>query len=219
MKVQFLEQPAEQDAQLRLWGLRREPLIEAVQWARTFYTDCTALDPKGFHFSIAYARCARRVRELLIPTQHWKRDDMDNQTAVRNDSLRLRLYPCNFCDAAADKSRDPTNISEKGPAAQRNALDNPDLFASLERYVPDAKVEIVRGYTTLILGMNFEAEFAKAEVAVPVRFSDGRFSSYAIRVPLLDGLTPPGAVGIAPIRDSDGGGVFGEVDIPVKAVS
>lgn len=218
MKVRFIEVPIEQDAQLRAWGLRREPLVESVLWAATFHDDCTPLDPKGFNLSIAYAKCARRLRELLIPTRQWVRDDLDNQTAIRNEALRLRLYPCNFCDATADKTRDPINLSEKGPAARRNALNNPDdLFDGLDRFVPQPIPKIVRGYTTLLLGMNFDGENPKAEVALPVRFMGGRFTSFSIRVPVLDGRTPPPARRHqAPTGDD---GTFGEVDIPVRAVS
>ena len=214
MRVRFVEAPVEQDAQLRAWGLSREPLAEAVLWAKTFYDDCTPFDPHGFKFGIAYARAARRLRELLIPTRQWKRDDLDNQTAVRNESLKLRLYPCNFCDATADKNREPKNLSEKGPAARRNAASNPDLFSSLERFVPQPMPKVVRGYTTLLLGMNFETDSPKAEVSLPVKFMGGRFTSFSIRVPVLSGETTPPLKG----RGLDTDDVFGEVDIPIRGV-
>jgi hypothetical protein len=80
---------------------------------------------------------------------------MDNQTAVRNESLQLRLYPCNFCDAAADKYQVPTNLSQKGPAARRNTIANPGLFG--DERVGDAagnKEEILIGNLPPCAGKN-----------------------------------------------------------------
>lgn len=218
MKVQFVEDPVEQDAQLWTWGLQREMLVEAVLWARGFYTDCSAFDPLGFDRVIAYARAGRRLRELFVPTRRWVRDDMNNQTAIRNEELRLRLHPCNFCDAAADPQRMPTNLSEKGPAARNDTQRNftPDLFGTRAPHVaPRAMPQTVRGYKTLVLGMNFEGEFPKAEVAVPVNFMDGQYVTFTPRVPILDGRTPPTERKVK-TPDND---VFGEVDIPIKVVS
>lgn len=83
--------------------------------------------------------------------------------------------------------------------------------------MPKAIPKIVRGYITLLLGTNFEGEFPKAEVALPVRFMGGRFTSFAIRVPILDGERPP-SIGDREKR-SGGDDTIGEVDIPIKAIS
>ena len=218
MKVKFIEDPIEQDAQLFAWGLDRDFLVEAVLYARSFYTDCSSLDPLGFSRVITYARCGRRLRELHIPTRRWVRDDANNQTAIRNHDLRLRLHPCNLCGAAANPNTMPTNLSEKGSAAHYDTQRNytPDLFgARAPQLVPLAVPQIVQGYKTLVLGMNFEGEYPKAEVSIPVSFMNGQYQAFTPRVPILDGNNPPGPRRIE-VPDS---GAFGEVDIPVKVVS
>ena len=217
MEVQFAATLEEQDAQLRAWGLQADPLVEAVQWAHSFYTQVTALHPKGYRFIHAYAEAGRRVRELFL-TRGWKVCDLNNQTAIRNEELKLRLYPCNFDDATADPGRNPKNLSAKGYAAASDTSANKqiELFSyGLPKVAPKAEVEKVRGYTSLILGMNFEGEFPKAEVALPVKFMGGRFEAFLKRVPLLDGQSMP-FVGV-PKKGSDD--VFGEVEIPIKVVS
>jgi len=143
---------------------------------------------------------------------------LNSQTAIRHEELKLRLYPCNFDDATADPTRDPKNLSEKGSAAETDTQANQqaDLFSSgLPRLVPMAEVETFHGYTSLLLGMHFESEFPKAEVALPVRFMGGRFKTFLRRVPLLDGQP----VSLAPVPKHDNNDVFGEVEIPIKVVS
>ena len=225
MKVHFAATPAEQVSQLRAWGLEAGPLVEAVLWARGFYADCTPLHPRGYKFIHAYAEAGRRVRELHI-TRGWAVCDLNNQTAIRHERLKLRLYPCNFCSATADPNGTPKNLSDKGSAAEGDARNNrqAELFPhGLPQIVPDAEVETVQGYTTLVLGMNFEDEFPKAEVALPIRFMDGRFKAFLKRVPLLDGKSGPLLGGKssspAPEPKHDGDEAFGEVDIPIKVVS
>jgi hypothetical protein len=67
-------------------------------------------------------------------------------------------------------------------------------------------------YTTLLLGMNFEGEHAKAEISKPIRFVDGKFKHLEIRVPLLDGTQAPPEQRIEE-KPND---FFGEVDIPIS---
>lgn len=217
MNVQFAATPAEQESQLRAWGLEAEPLVEAVLWARGFYLDCTAFHPRGYKFIHAYAEAGRRLRELHV-TRGWTVCDLNNQTAIRHEGLKLRLYPCNFCDATTDPNRTPKNLSEKGSAAEGDAQANQqaDLFSyGLPHVVPQAEVENFKGYTTLVLGMNFEGEFAKAEISLPVRFMEGQFKAFLRRVPLLDGRSAP----LAPAPKHGIDDVFGEVEIPIKVVS
>lgn len=82
MKVKFIEEPIEQDVQLHAWGLTRAPLVEAVLWARTFYNDCTSFDPKGFHFSVAYARAALTNPASRRPRQ-FQNDALPRNAAPR----------------------------------------------------------------------------------------------------------------------------------------
>lgn len=216
MKVHFAETPFEQEVLLRGWGLEAGPLIDVVLWAQGYYAECTAFHPPGYRFIHAYAEAGRRLRELHV-TRGWDVCHLNNQTAIKHEGLKLRLYPCNFDDATADPTRSPKNLSEKGSAAERDTLANQgDLFRGrLPHVVPQAEIRRVKGYTTLILGMNFEGEFPKAEVALPVDFLDGTFASFSIRVPLLDGTKEP--TRRMPKRGGDD--AFGEVDIPIKLVS
>jgi hypothetical protein len=214
MRVKFLADPIEAADQLSLWRLNRPMLIEAVFFARSFYTDCTANDPLGFNHVISYARAARRLRDLLGP-QGWLRDDSNNQTAVRHEDLRLRLYPCNFCSYTANPHHQPVNLHDKGAAAKGDAYSNAQLplpLLEIPAVVSDIASNKSERYTTLLLGMNFESEYAKAEISVPVRFSDGKFKGLAIRVPLLDGTQQ----GPEPIREEAPSSLFGIVDIPIS---
>ena len=66
MLVKFLDQPLEADAQLREWGVDRVRLKEAVFFAHSYYNECTSNDPLGFDRVMAYARAARRLRDLYV---------------------------------------------------------------------------------------------------------------------------------------------------------
>ena len=198
MRVKFLADPIEQDAQLRAWGVEREPLKEAVFFAQSFYTECTANDPRGFDRVIAYARAGRRLRDLF-GIIGWVKDDANNQTAIRHEDLRLRIYPCNFCSLTAHPTHSPSNLSEKGSAADGDTRANArqlDLLSTPE-VLPGAEMEPSEKYRTLLLGMNFEEENAKAELSLPVKFMNRRFTGLAIRVPILDGTE----AGPAPRRE------------------
>ena len=135
MLVKFLADPIDQDNQLKEWVLEREPLKEAVFFAQSFYNDCTANDPLGFDRVIAYARAGRRLRDLFVP-KGWIRDDSNNQTAIRHEEKRLRVYPCNFCALTADPLRSPTNLSDKGSAARatRGIMLNWSFHSPLQRF-------------------------------------------------------------------------------------
>ena len=210
LEVKFLDDPIEADAQLYLWGLDRAKLIESVLYGRSFYVECTANDPRGFAGAIAYARTGRRLRDLFAGQDGWSKDEINNQTAIRNDSLKLRLYPCNFDSRTASK-RTPCNLTDKGNAAQEDTEHNAQLsLFDMPEMLSDIE-EINDAYQTLLLGMNFESEFAKAEVSLPVTFSRKRFTGLAIRVPLLDGLSPDKGPQTKYKPDDS----FGEVDIQI----
>lgn len=213
MQVRFLADPIEANDQLRVWGLDRETLKEAVFFAQSFYNECTDNDPLGFDKSIAYARAARRLRDLYGP-DGWLRDNSNNQAAIRNESRRLRLYPCNFCSYTAHPFHQPVNLTDKGSAARGDTYVNAQLplpLFHLPHVLPGAEVAPKNKYTTLLLGMNFEEEAAKAEVSVPVNFYKGKFKSLVVRVPLLDGTEPSPRPAAKPDQDD----FFGVVDIPV----
>ncbi len=216
MQVDFARTLIDQDTQLREWGLQRDLLVQTVLRARSYYNDCTPLHPKGFKLIHAYAEAGRWLREVHC-VDGWVVCDWNNQTAIRHDKLKLRLYPCNFCNAVADEHGVPRNLSEKGSAAEQDTSANRqmNLFDMAGGQV-DSRSTVVtfRGYTSLLLAMNFESEFAKAEVSLPVHISSGYFQRLLKRVPLLDGQTDP--AGIQPKRDADD--AFGEVEIPIKVV-
>lgn len=211
MLVKFLADPVEQDAQLRTWGVEREPLKEAVFFAQSFYTECTANDPRGFDRVIAYARVGRRLRDLFGP-KDWVKDEANNQTAIRHDELRLRIYPCNFCSLTAHPTRSPSNLTEKGNAAGSDTRRNEQLeLLSTPEVLPDAEMETGEQYRTLLLGMNFEEENAKAELSLPVKFMNRRFTGLAIRVPILNGTEPSPT----PRRGAERDDAFGVIDIAI----
>lgn len=192
-------------------GAERDSLKEAVFFAQSFYNDCTANDPAGFERSIAYARAGRRLRDLYVP-RGWLKDETNNQTAIRHEELRLRIYPCNFCSLTANPVHSPSNLTQKGSAADGDTRRNAqmELFSTPEM-LPGAEMEPTEKYRTLLLGMNFEEENAKAELSLPVKFMNRRFTGLAIRVPLLDGkeASPP------PRRDTGRDDVFEVIDIPI----
>ncbi|MCW2266310.1 hypothetical protein M2305_002257 [Gluconobacter cerinus] len=217
MELKFARTLEEQDAQLTLWGLARDPIIEAVIHAQSYYTQSTLLHPRGYQFISAYAECGKRLRENFIPLG-WKKCDLNNQTAIRHEGLMLRIAPCNFDSATADESRQPRNISQKGFAASANTSDNEQLClfgGGLPRVARNAAIPMLKGYTTLILAMNFEEDFPKAEVSLPTKFENGRYTTFINRVPLLDGRRPRNEP-IAPHQTNE---TFGEVEIPIREVS
>ena len=211
MLVKFLASPIEQDNQLREWGVAREPLKEAVFFAQSFYNECTANDPRGFDRAIAYARAGRRLRDLFVP-MGWVKDDANNQTAIRHEEKKLRIYPCNFCSLTAHPYHSPSNLTEKGSAADRDTRRNAQLeLFSVPEMLPNAEIESAEKYRTLLLGMNFEEENAKAELSLPVRLMNGRFTGLAIRVPILDGTE----ASPKPRQDVDRDDAFDVIDISI----
>jgi len=109
-------------------------------------------------------------------------------------------------------------LTEKGSAADRDTRRNAqlDLFSSPEvlsapEVLMDAEIESGEKYRTLLLGMNFEEENAKAELSLPVRFMKGKFTGLAIRVPLLDGTETGPTRG----KDFDRDDAFEVIDIEI----
>lgn len=213
-QVRFLRCPIEANAQLREWGLERELLKEVVYYAQSFSAECTANDPPGFDRVMAYSRAGRRMRELLMP-MGWVKDTSNNQTAIRHEDYRLRIYPCNFCSFTSNPNHSPVNLTEKGAAARRDTDCNAQLslFASPEM-LPDAESSS-EPYRTLLLGMNFEEENAKAELSLPVKFMRGKFTGLAIRVPILDGTE----VRPLPTKRMVNEDAFEEIDIAISPKS
>lgn len=209
MLVKFLADPIDADAQLSDWRLDRSRLSECVLYAQSFFVECTANDPKGFAGTMAYSRCGRRLRDLYAGKDGWVKDETNNQTAIKNDELKIRLYPCNF-DSRTASPQSPVNLTEKGSAAkadtfcnaQLSLFDTPEVLFDVE--------ESQELYRTLLLGMNFEGDFTKAEVSYPVSFNRKRFTGLSIRVPLLNGIPPESAKPKAKTGDA-----FGEVDIQI----
>lgn len=215
MLVQFLSDPIDQDHQLRQWGLQREPLVEAVLYGETFYNECTSNDQKGFSLIIAYDKAGRRLREL-IRFDGWTYCDKNNQVAIKNEYLKLRLYACNFCALTASPEHEPTNLSEKGSSVRGDTYSNSQMsLFNAPHCLPDALPEARDGLTTLILGMNFEGGYPKAELSLPVRYARGRLKGFSKRVPLLNGDD----LARAPVPISRPSDVFGEVDIPIRVRS
>lgn len=214
MQVQFLDDPIDADGQLRRWRVDRVGLIEAVRYAHSFYVECTANDPLGFEHVVSYAKAGRFIRDTYVGFNGWVKDDSQNQTAIKNEDLKIRIHPCNFCALAANPNHSPYNLSDKGTAARENTrcnnqlslFDTPEILNDVEENRDE--------YATLLLGMNFEGDFPKAELSLPVKFNKKRFTKFSIRVPLLDGHSPRDADLQMP-HPSKPNDVFGEVDIAI----
>ena len=214
MLVQFLDDAIDADGQIRRWRVDRAGLIEAVRYAQSFYVECTANDPFGFEYVVSYAKAGRFLRDTYAGYNGWAKDDAQNQTAIKNDDLKIRIHPCNFCSLTANPSHSPSNISEKGTAARENTRCNEQLsFFDIPEVLHDVSAER-NEYTTLLLGMNFESDFLKAELSLPVKFNKGRLTRLSIRVPLLDG-EPPKDVDVKLPKSPKPSDVFGEVDIAI----
>lgn len=212
MQVRFIGNSLDADSQIREWGLDRDLLKEVVFFAQSYHNECTLNDPPGFELVIAYARAARRLRELCVP-RGWAADTSQNQTAIRHEELRLRVYPCNFCSNTASPHRSPVNLTVKGPAARRDTNCNAQLsLFDCPEILYDPVISEHERYQTLLLGMNFEGENAKAELSVPVKFMQGRFTGLAVRVPILDGTE----VGPTTRTDIDRDDAFKEIDISIS---
>lgn len=178
----------------------------------------TALHPRGYGGTRAYAETVQALRVLLIPSG-WKSMDVVNQARVVSNDERFSIIVMSG-DARTGMKGDPQPRARhpKGDVTKRSTADNAEQLWLLE-----PEYQVTAGPQTWVLltyrelGQNGAPDSVRFEVSLPVQFIDGNVRSWAHReiFPPIDLDTPPSLFGGGP--DGDGGGENDDViEIPVK---
>jgi hypothetical protein len=210
MEPKLILDDLEVDNHLAAMGLDREGLITAIRYAESERALCTSNDPIGFANMVAYARSARRLREIYVRRgKEWELDNSYNQAAIRNSKTRIRVVPCNFDEGAGDRLVIPSNKSPKGEVSRQKSACNRTAWLPglIEKGAPiDAD-----GFRTWVLGMHFDdTRPTTAELSMPIDFDGQFFTNFGTRIFLLDGTEEP----LAPAK-SDDDDAFNVIDIPI----
>jgi hypothetical protein len=202
--------PHEVDALLEEMRLDRAGLVTSVRFAASEFTLCTENDAVGFPNMVAYDKAGRRLRELYLP-KGWIRDNSNNQVAIKNDELKLRIVPCNFDEHAGNPNIRPANRSPKGEVSRKKALCN--RTAWLPGFEPSEPLPDDDGYLTWLLGIYIEHEKPiGAELSFPTDFKGDYFTQLAKRILLMFGDDDDRITAKTPNTDD----TFGEIEIEVK---
>ncbi|MBW4961488.1 hypothetical protein [Sulfitobacter sp. CW3] len=201
--------PEEVSSEISQLKLDLEKLIEVVRYADSEGALCTRNDPKGHRLITVNAKAARGLREQFCGDE-WVHDESGNQPGILNESLGLRIIPCNFDENAGNPLLTPTNWTEKGTASGRKVRCNgTGWLPGLESPVIEGEDEIV----TLVLGIySQDGEQLSAELSYPIEFSGKKYTKFSKRMMILNSDSDIGS----PIDDSDMGGPTEIVEIDVK---
>lgn len=191
-------------------GLDFDLLVECVRYAeheRSFVTDNDAI---GYASMVVYDKAGRALREKFLPKK-WVKDDSHNQCAIKNPSLKIRVVPCNFDEAAGNRLLRPTNKSPKGEVSRKKSVCN--MTAWLPG-VPKAE-PVDDDYQTWVLGIfTDDQKPTTAELSLPIAFDGHHYTDFGKRIMLISGAED----GKAPVRrsgDDSGNDAVEIVDIAV----
>ena len=186
-----------------------EKLIEVIRYADAERAQCNAADPRGFDLITMNARAARGLRQQFCG-ERWEFDETDNQAGIRNPHIKVRVIQCNFDRNAGNRLADPTNLTEKGAASRAKVSCNQTAWIP---GLPIPEEGDGGEYTTVVLGTFYDkdAQVVRAELSQPKNFSSGRYTRFAERIILLNGLEGDPVSGSRPERE----GPTEIVDIPV----
>ena len=190
MSAKVVWQPLEIDNTLLEMGLDREGLTRAVRFAESERSFVTSNDPVGFGNYIVYAKAGRALREVYLP-KGWVKDDSNNQCAIRNVELKIRVVPCNFDQYAGNPNIRPTNKAPKGEVSRKKSACNMTTWLpGFEAVEP----ELNDGFQTWLLGLHVdEVRPTGAELSLPVLFEGSHFTRFGTRIMLLSGDDDIGA--------------------------
>jgi hypothetical protein len=170
---------------LRSMELEREALIEVVRFADRERSLCTGNDVRGFDLITVNGKAARGLREIFCG-KNWIKDETDNQAAIRNPRLGLRVIVCNFDENTGNELIDPTNRVAKGEASRSKTRCNSTGWLP---GLPDIPAQEGAAIKTWVLGIySQEAEPLRAEISLPAYFVGGRYTRFSTRIILLTGL-------------------------------
>ena len=199
--------------ELEALGLDLDALIDCVRYAERERSFVTANDAIGFQSMVVYDKAGRALREQFVGSE-WVKDDSNNQCAIKNPALKVRVVPCNFDRGAGDRLATPTNKSPKGEVSRKKSACN--LTAWLPGF-PQAEDPMLSddGCQTWLLGIfTDDIETTTAELSLPIAFDGSHFTGFGKRIMLItreDGEDGGRAKGV-----DDGGDAVEIVDIQVR---
>lgn len=184
MAERVLTDPYEVADILARLRLTRDGLVDAVMYAERERSFCTSFDAPGFAAMTVYDKAARRLRENFCG-EAWAKDDSDNQAAIRNDELGVRVVPCNFDYNAGNRLIQPTNRSPKGEVSRTKTTCNATGWLP---HLPQVSAQTHLTHKTWVLGIYaVQDEPLRAELSFPLGFDGKQFTHFSPRVILLDG--------------------------------
>jgi hypothetical protein len=203
----------------KLFGLKKEQLVEIVEAMVRAKADWTPNDPPGSRGWSAYKMGTRRLREVTLTEKGWEKDDTDQIPGVINKVRGVRLVVANTDDVTGmeEDGRNPQNRSKKGAATDRvvhanqlsfmKALDESLNVVPLKK-APNSPDRIITWY----LCTYCEGEEFRAELSCPNVLEDGYFADFYERIFLTD---DDGSDGGEAVRRSDDGDDSSGFEIPV----
>jgi hypothetical protein len=196
--------PEDADARLlRLGGLRRADLMEAVAAAVAAVGACTDNDPPTARGYDAWRSALRRLREVMRP-QGWEKDDTGNFSTVVNRSARVRIAVVNTDDATGNARVYPTNRSRKGSHADRASQINQFNLPFPEWAETEPEDAAIPGYATWYLCVHVEGQRVRAELSLPTKVEGGYFADWKERILLVSSDDDWSGTGLPEIGDDDG---------------
>jgi hypothetical protein len=175
--------------------LTMEGLRAAVWYADAERAMVSKNDTPGLDQALMYHKVGRGLRDTFCG-EHWEIDNSDNHTAIKHTTKPVRIVPCNFDENTGNLLIQPTNRTDKGAVMARRTKCNAtgSLFGA-----DDLPVKARDGRITWLLGTFSNGDGApRAELSLPVAFTDKHITELEKRIIVLDGTEHlPGA------RDSE----------------
>jgi hypothetical protein len=213
-EVAIVWKPVDVQNEVLALGLKFDGLVDCVRYAERERSFVTTNDAIGFQSMVVYDKAGRALREKFLGPA-WEKDDSNNQCAIKNAALKIRIVPCNFNRGAGDGfSNTVSNKSPKGEVSRKKSACN--MTAWLPGLEPkSASPENNDGYQTWLLGiLTDDNEPTTAELSLPINFEGAYFTKFGKRIMLItpeDGKPSDRRQG----RD-DGNDAVEIVDIPIR---
>lgn len=117
------------DARLASLQLDRQVLIDALLQANMYRARLTSHHPRLYRYATLTNETVAALRDSLVP-RGWEKQDEGHYELVINPELNLAIAVASGDAGTGEKSRIPSNKSEKGPRTVKAVRDNQtaDLF-------------------------------------------------------------------------------------------
>jgi hypothetical protein len=195
-------------------GLEFAGLVDCVRYAERERSFVTANDAVGFQSTVVYDKAGRALRESFLGPD-WIKDDSNNQCAIKNVKLKIRVVPCNFNRGAGDRfSKNVSNKSPKGEISRKKSACN--MTAWLPGFETESSDTLNNdGFQTWLLGI-FTDDFepTTAELSLPITFEGSHFTKFGKRIMLI--TREDGDSGNRLKGTDDGNDAVEVVDIPIR---